>query len=465
MTLPLPELPRSMWLDTYGPYTPGPPLDQDLDVDVAIVGGGFTGLTTAYELRRADPTLSVAVLEAREIGYGSSGRNGSFAMTVVGLGFSATALIKGRDYLVRAHRYMMRAVDELWDLIQREALDADAIRPGFLRVATTTKYLKKLRGEVDLMNGLGFDDIYWLDEHQVRARVNSPVHLGALWEPRLVLIHPLKLVRAEKRLAERIGARVYENTPVLAVRRGPRFRLETPTGTVRAGKVVFATNAYSHLFPQLRRKQVPAFTFMQSTEPLEPEQLAPIGWQNREGVEDARNLIHFYRLTPDNRIAIGAGPVGFTWGNSLFGEDWGTVAWREQEEHFRVTFPHLRNVKFTHRWGGPFSVTLDLNPALGYVGDERAVYSLGCIGHGVAMSHLNAQALRDLVLERETELTEGPFVNRRLLPWPPEPIRYGIGLALRGYLRLEDWMNETELRRAKAQVHAATPARGSTARV
>ncbi|MFW5951541.1 MAG: NAD(P)/FAD-dependent oxidoreductase [Gemmatimonadota bacterium] len=454
MSLPLPDAPRSMWQETYGPYTAGPPLDGDRKVDVAVVGGGFTGLTTAYELKRADPGLEVAVLEAREIGYGSSGRNGSFAMTVVGLGFGLTAMLKGKDYLVRAHRYMMRAVDEMWELIQREELDADAIRPGFLRVATTTRYLKKVRKEVELMNGLGFDDIHYLDEREVRERVNSPVHLGAMWEPRLVLIHPMKLVRAEKELVERVGGQVYENTPVTGVRReAESIRLQTPHGTVTAEKVVFATNAYSHLIPGLRRKQVPAFTYMQSTEPLTAEQLEPIGWEGREGVEDARNLIHFYRLTLDNRIAIGAGPVGFSWGNALDHDHW-ERAWAEQASHLRVTFPHLKDVKFTHRWGGPFSVTTDLNPALGYLGDERAVYSLGCIGHGVSMSHLNAQAIRDLVLERKTELTEGPFVNRRVMPWPPEPLRSVAGHVMRTWLRLEDWAKEGELRRTKAQVHA-----------
>ena len=453
MTLELPDPPESMWRETYGAYTPGPPLTEDVAVDVAIIGGGFTGLTTAYELRRADPGLDVAVLEAREIGYGSSGRNGSFGMTVVGLGFSATAMIKGKDYLVRAHRYMCRAVDALWELTQRESLDADAIRPGFLRVATTDRYLKKIRKEVELMNSLGFDDIHFLDERETRARVDSPLHLGAMWEPRLVLIHPLKLVRAEKELAQRVGARVYENSPVTRVHRpkGRPMRLETPGGTVTAEKVVFATNAYSHLFPALRRKQVAAFTYMQSTEPLTEEQLAPIGWEGKEGVEDARNLIHFYRLTLDNRIAIGAGPIGFTWGDDMDG-DHSERAWQEQESHFRATFPHLRDVKFTHRWGGPFSVTLDLNPAMGYLGNERAVYSLGCIGHGVSMTHLNAQTIRDLILERETDLTDGPFVNRTVLPWPPEPLRSLLGHTMRAFLRLEDWAKEGELRKKKARL-------------
>jgi glycine/D-amino acid oxidase-like deaminating enzyme len=453
MSLPLPTSVDSIWAATAPPYTPGPALQEDRAVDVAIIGGGFTGLTTAYELRRADPTLEVAVLEARDIGYGSSGRNGAFAMTVVGLGFGPTALIKGRDFLVRSHRYMVRAVETLDELIDREALDCDKIRPGFLRVATTDSYLRKVRKEVELMNGLGFDDIHYLDRDELRRRVHSSIHLGAMWEPRLVLVHPLKLVRAERDLALRYGARVYENTPVLRVRRGERFRLETPGGTVTAGKVVFATNAYSHLFPWIRRKQVPAFTYWLSTEPLSPEQLEPIGWQGREGVEDARNFIHVYRLTPDDRIIMGGGPVGFTFANSLHGDD-GPAAWREIESHFRVTFPHLRDVRLTHRWGGPFSVTLDLTPAIGYVGDPRAVYSLGCIGHGVSMTHLNAQTLRDLVLERESDLTRSPFVRRRVLPWPPEPFRSVMGLAMRGYLRLEDWLREGELRRARARVHA-----------
>jgi glycine/D-amino acid oxidase-like deaminating enzyme len=454
MSLPLPDSVDSMWAATAGPYSPGPALQEDLAVDVAIIGGGYTGLTTAYELRRADPSLDVAVLEAREIGYGSSGRNGSFGMTVVGLGFGATAMIKGKDFLVRAHRYMMRAVDTLDELIDREGLECDKIRPGFLRVATTDSYLRKIRKEVELMNGLGFHDIHYLDRQEVNERVHSPLHLGAMWEPRLVLIHPLKLVRAERDLAIRYGARVFENTPVLKVRRGnERFRLETPAGTVTAGKVVFATNAYSHLFPELRRKQVPAFTYWLSTEPLSPAQLEPIGWQGREGVEDARNLIHVYRLTLDNRIIMGGGPVGFTFANSLHGDD-SPAAWRAIEDQFRITFPHLRDVRISHRWGGPFSVTLDLTPAMGFLGDRRGMFSLGCIGHGVSMTHLNAQTLRDMVLERDSDLTESPFVGRRVLPWPPEPLRLAMGLAMRGYLMAEDWAREGEIRRSKAQVHA-----------
>ncbi|MBW2364040.1 MAG: FAD-dependent oxidoreductase [Deltaproteobacteria bacterium] len=310
----LPESPLSLWLDTYGPYSAEPQLKEDLDVDIAVIGGGFTGVATALELKRAEPSLRVALLEAKTVGFGASGRNGSFAMTVVGLGFGVTAMLRGKQFLKDAHHYMMKAVDYMDDLIQRENLDCDRIRSGFLRTATTKSYIKRIQHDVELMNSIGFDDIFWLSAEEVRERVNSEKYLGALWEPRMVLINPAKLVRAEKELAMKAGVQFFENTPVVEITSQPNFKIKTPEGTLSAEKVVFATNAYSHLFPGLKRKQIPAFTYMIATEPLTDKQLEPIGWKGFEGVEDARNLIHYYRLTPDKRLVMGGGPVGLTWG-------------------------------------------------------------------------------------------------------------------------------------------------------
>jgi glycine/D-amino acid oxidase-like deaminating enzyme len=442
-----PDSPLSLWLATYGPYAPEPPLHGDLEVDVAVIGGGFAGLMTAYELRRAEPALRVAVLEAREVGYGASGRNGSFGMTVVGLGFDATAKLRGKAFLRDAHAYMERAVEAMDDVIAREALDCDRIRPGFLRTATTQTYVRRLQHEAALMQSLGFHGIDWIDAEAVRKRVDSPRYLGAIFEPRLLLVNPARLVRQEKRLALRAGAAVFENTPVTEVIAGPRFELRTSGGRVRAEKVAFTVNAYSHLFPQLRRKQINAFTYMIATEPLAPERLAPIGWYGREGVEDARNLIHYCRITPDDRLVLGGGPVGLTWANDL-DADRSESAWRHLEAHMAFLFPSLAGARVTHRWGGPISVTTSLAPALGTLGDGRAVYSLGCIGHGVSASHLNAQVLRDLLLERKTDLLDCPFVNRRVIPWPPEPLRSGVAYALRGALQLQDWAREGSLRGA-----------------
>ncbi len=439
-----PEAPLSLWLDTYGPYTPEPALSGDITVDIAIIGGGFTGLATAYELKRADPALRIAVLEAMTVGYGASGRNGSFAMTVVGLGFGTTAMLRGKQFLKDAHTYMERAVDCTDELIQREKLDCDRIRPGFLRVATTPGYIKRLQHDIELMQSLDIGGISWIDRQTAQAMVHSERYLGAMWEPRLVLVNPAKLVREEKRLVLTLGVQIYENTPVVEIVRQPTLRLQTPLGAVKTEKLVFATNAYSHLFGELSRKQIPAFTYMIATEPLSDEQLAPIGWSGMQGVEDARNLIHYYRLTPDKRLVMGGGPVGLTYANDLAG-DRDQHAWKHLEDHIRFLFPSLREAAISHRWGGPFSVTLDLTPILGYLGDKNAVYSLGCIGHGVSTSHLNAQTLRDLILERQSDLLECPFVNRRVIAWPPEPFRIVAAAALRGYLRAEDWFYERKL--------------------
>jgi glycine/D-amino acid oxidase-like deaminating enzyme len=195
------------------------------------------------------------------------------------------------------------------------------------------------------------------------------------------------------------------------------------------------------LIPDLRRKQVPAWTYLVATEPLADSHFTEIRWQERNGVEDARNLIHYYRITPDDRLVMGGGPVGLAYGETM-AHDSSEDAWRHLEHHIHALFPALGGVKITHRWGGPFSVTLDLTPALGYLGDPRAVYSLGCIGHGVSTTHQNARTIVDLILERRTENTACPFVNRKVIGWPPEPLRSVMAHGIRAYLRIEDWAYE-----------------------
>jgi glycine/D-amino acid oxidase-like deaminating enzyme len=454
----LPDGPLSLWLDQYGEYTAEPAVEGEVDVDVAVIGGGLTGLATTVHLKRQDPSLRVAVLEAKTVGYGASGRNGSFAMTVIGLGFGTTAMLRGKEFLRRAHSYMERCVDELERFIDMDGLECAKIRPGFLRVATAPSYVARLQKQVELMRSLGFDGIDWIDAAATRKMVDSERYLGAMWEPRLLLVDPARLVREEKRRAIELGARVFEHSPVLAIgvpavygglRDG--YRLVTAGGVVSAAKLVFATNAYSHLFAELANKQAPAFTYMIATEPLSDEQLAPIGWHGLEGIEDARNLIHYYRLTPDKRIVMGGGPVGLPVRNSL-DADTDDRAWLHLEEHLRWLWPHLAEVRVTHRWGGPFSVTVDLTPAIGYVGDHcTAVYSLGCIGHGVAMSYLNGKVLTELLLGDGGDglVDDCPFVNRRVIPWPPEPLAGAVKHLLRGYLAFEDTFYEAVLPRLR----------------
>lgn len=438
---------KSFWLATYGPYSPNPPVKGEVSADVAIVGGGFTGLATALNLREIDKGIRVAVLESEIIGYGASGRNGGFSMTLFGLEASITKLFFGQQRAVEAHRYMERAVDYVDELIRRYNMQSDYWFPGFLRVATTPSYAKRIQRDLEILASMGISGIEWMDAERVRAEVNSPLFLGAWWEPRCGLLNPAKHVRELKRVVTEAGATVYEHSPVKEIQRGPRFTLWTPEGKVTAEKLVLATNAYSHLIPEIRSKQVPVFTHMVVTEPLSPDQMATIGWRNRQGIEDARNLVHYFRLTADGRLAMGGSDVSLAYGRSM-DHDLNERVFHDLEQDVVRLFPGLRGIRFTHRWGGPVSVPVQMVPEIGSLGDARAWYSLGCMGHGVSLTHLNGRTLADLLCERKTDLTSVWFVNRRSIPWPPEPFRFVVSQGVRAYMRAEDRLRERNMPKA-----------------
>ena len=435
---------KSFWLATYGEYIPSPSLQGDINVDIAIIGAGFTGLSTAYNLRKEDASLSVAVLEAEVVGFGASGRNGGFSMTLFGLEPAVTKALFNQQRTVEAHRYMERSVDYVDELVKEHHLQSDYWFPGFLRAATTPGYVKRIQHDLEILTSKGITGISWVEANEIKSEVNSPRFLGGWWEPRSGLLNPAKHVRELKRLAVQYGAQVYEETPVVEIQRNSDFIINTPHGKVSAHKVIFATNAYSHLIPQLKRKQVPAFTHMVVTEPLSRIQLDEIGWKNRQGVEDARNLVHYFRLTIDNRLTIGGSDVSLAYGGDM-DHDLNANTFTRLEQDIHWLFPHLKGIQITHRWGGPVSVPLQMAPAIGYLGDERAMYSRGCVGHGVSMTHLNGRTLADLALERKTDLTEVWFVNRQMISWPPEPIRIAASQVIRGYLRLEDRIFERQI--------------------
>jgi len=428
---------KSWWMTTRR-YQPGPSLQEDLAVDVAIVGGGFTGLATAWFLKQDEPGLRVALLEGEVVGFGASGRNGGFNMTLFGLTLSITALRFGKERAREAHHYMERAVDTLRDLVRDLALDCDYEHPGFLRVATSERYRKRILHEMELAHRLGLQGIEWIDAERLRGEVRSPLYLGAWWEPRCGILNPAKLAWAWKEAVERAGVRVLERTPVRELQReGGRLRLVTPGGVVRADKVVLATNAWSHLFPQLRRKQVPVWTHIVLTEPLTEAQFREIGWARRQGIEDARDLVHYYRLTADNRLLMGGRDATPPRGDDM-DRDLNQETFAGLERDVVQVFPALRGIRFTDRWGGPVSVPLDMAPALGYAGDRNVVYSLGCVGHGVSLTHLNGRTVADLVLGKKTDLTDVFFVNRRTIPWPPEPLRGLLVKGILGFMHYED---------------------------
>ena len=428
---------KSFWMGTRD-YEPSPHLTENIKVDVAIIGGGFTGLSTAYHLKLAEPNLRIALLESEVIGYGASGRNGGFNMTLFGLTLGITAIRFGKEKARQAHHYMEKAVETLRDLVEELNLDCDYEHPGFLRVATSEKYKKRIQEEIELAHKLGLSGIEWLEKEKLQEQVKSPLYLGAWWEPRCGILNPAKLAWSWKEAIVNRGIRVFENTRVIEIRQAhSTVKLETKAAAVDADKVVLATNAWSHFFPQLRRKQIPVWTHIVLTEPLTEKQFDQIGWQNRQGIEDARNLVHYYRLTADNRLLMGGRDVSLSSGLDM-DRDLNPDVFSGLKDDVQEIFPALKDIAFTHEWGGPVSVPLDMAPALGYAGDKQLVYSLGCVGHGVSMTHLNGHTLADLVLEKKTELTDVFFVNRRTIPWPPGPLRDLTVRAILGYMHWED---------------------------
>ncbi len=444
---PLDYAAKSYWLERAGPYIESPPLTASIQADVAVIGGGFTGLSAAYHVKKSQPGLRVALIESAVIGYGASGRNAGFAMTLFGLTLSLTQSFFGPDRAVQAHRYMERAVDFIGELVHEHNLDCDYERPGFLRVATTPGYARRIQHEIDLAHRLGIEGISWMTKEELAEQVRSPLYRGAWWEPRCALVDPAKLAREMKRVCLQVGVEVYERTPAIEVQRGETITVTTPQGNLRTERLVLATNAWSHLIPALRSRQVPAWTYIVLTEPLRPEHFAEIGWQGRQGIEDARNLVHYYRLTPDGRLLMGGGDVAIAYGKDM-DRDSHERTWRALAEHIAQVFPALSDVHITHRWGGPVSVPVDMIPAIGTLGDERVVWSLGCMGHGVSLTHLNGLTIAQLLRGEQTELTETFFVNRKTIPWPPEPLRWVTSVAIRGYMRVEDAVFERGMSKA-----------------
>lgn len=427
----------SFWLETVEIE-----LEQQLEgqvkCDFAIIGGGFTGVTTAYFLKVFEPSCEVVLLEKEYIGFGASGRNAGFAMTLFGLTLELTALRFGKKNAYNAYKYMYDAVSLVKELVEKHSIDCDFEYNGFIRIATTKLYERRLKHEFEFAKKLGIEDAQWLEKNEIQSRINSPIARCGWYEKHCAILNPAKLIIGMKKVIKNLGVKIYEKTPIKEVNKiSGKFEIKTEKGKVISEKILFATNAFSHLIPQIKRKQVPAFTHIVLTERLSENKMSEIGWKTREGLEDSRNLIHYFRLTKDNRLLMGGSDVSIAFGKNM-NYDMNSKTFSNLEKFIGELFPPLKDVKIERKWGGPVSITVDLAPALGYVGDKNALYSLGCIGHGVSLTHMNGLTLAELFLEKKTERTSMFFVNRYTIPWPPEPIRFIVSHIIKGAMKLQD---------------------------
>lgn len=420
----------SYWLETAGDdLTPRPHLEGSLRGDVAILGAGYTGLWTAYYLLRAQPSLSVVVLEAEIAGFGASGRNGSWCAPDLNISLTRLAQLHGVDAARQTQEETYRAVDEVGRVCDSEGLNAGFHRGGELVVARGSGQLPALEAAYREYERFGFADRYrWLDADAVAQRVRIAGAVAGLYTPHAAVVHPGRLVRGLARLVEARGGRIFERTPVTAWREAQGRRpaaLITPYGQVEAPVVVLAGEAYLSRFPPLRRQLVPIYSLIVLTEPLSPADWAEIGWANRECLASTRLSIDYLARTEDGRILFGGRGAPYRFGSPIRDAyDRHEPTHAMLREFVRRWFPRLREVRFSHAWGGPLGMPRDWHPTVSFDRRTGLASARGYIGHGVSTANLAGRVLADLILERESELTHLPLVNHRSPNWEPEPLRW-----------------------------------------
>jgi glycine/D-amino acid oxidase-like deaminating enzyme len=426
--------PRTYWLDDPDRPDPLPPLVGEVEADLLVVGGGYAGLWTALLARERHPDRSVVLVEAGECGGQASGRNGGFVSSSLTHGFGH-GLDRWPEELATLERLGAENLEEIARTITERGIDCDLRCTGELTVATQPHHVTELRELAAEMTRHGHD-VAWLDQEQVRERLDSPTYLGGLLDPSgTALVEPARLAWGLRRACLEDGVAVHESTRATSLTRdGAGVRVGTlgldGPGAVRAARVVLATNAFPPLLRRLRLMTVPVYDHVLMTEPLSPAQKAAIGWEGREGVGDASNLFHYYRLTRDDRILWG----GYDAVHHFGGRIDASLEQRDAThdllaQHFQETFPQLEGLRFTHRWGGVIDTCTRFVAFHGTALEGRVGYALGYTGLGVAATRFSAQVVLDLLDGLDTERTRLRMVREKPLPFPPEPLR-SVGINL-----------------------------------
>ena len=415
----------SHWFETLP--TPRPALPGDRDADVCIVGAGYTGLWTAYYLKRADPGLRITVVEARFAGFGASGRNGGWLSGLPPGHRELLAEQHGRDGVIAWQRMLDAAVDEVIDVAARDGIDADIVKGGNLEVARNPAQAKRLRAEVEEDRRWGVDGIELLSAAEAADRVAvDSVVLGA-FNPHCARIQPAKLVRGLAEVVERLGVTIYEQSPVTAIAPG---RAETPHGVLRAPVILRATEGFTARMPGLRRRWLPMNSAMIATERLPQGVWDNIGWVGRETLGDLAHGFFYAQRTADGRIALGGRAVPYRYASGIdrdgaVGQD--TIDYLTGV--LRTVLPQTRGVPIAHGWCGVLAVPRDWTGTVRFDPVTGIGEAGGYVGHGVTAANLAGRTLADLVLKRSTALTALPWVEHRSKAWEPEPLRW---LGVRG---------------------------------
>lgn len=412
----------SFWYDEVGIPTPRPALSESLTADVCIVGAGYTGLWTAYYLKKASPNLRIVLLEERFAGYGASGRNG---------GWLTNSITGGRDQYVSSHGKaavtafqiaMNDTVDEVIRVAQEERIDASIVKGGELNIASNPAQLARLREWADEEHAWGFDDVLIQDAAQSAARINIPGVVASIWHPHCARIHPAKLVQGLRATIVGLGVELYENTGVTEI--APHVA-HTMRGSVTADHIVRATEGFTASLKGEHRTWLPMNSSIVVTEPLSNAIWNDIGWDGRETLGDMAHVYFYAQRTPDNRIAMGGRGVPYRFGSRTDND--GTTQASTVESLsglIKRYFPAAAGANIDRAWSGVLGVPRDWAATVGLDATTGIAWAGGYVGTGVTATNIAGRTLCDLILGRDTELTRLPWVNHRTRKWEIEPLRW-----------------------------------------
>jgi glycine/D-amino acid oxidase-like deaminating enzyme len=419
--------PVSYWLRDPGAPTDPPLAHGDhLDVDVAIVGAGFTGLWSALALTDTDPSLRVAVLEAETVAFGASGRNGGFCEASLTHGL-ANGIKHFPDELPRLEQEGIDNLQAIIDFTRAHGIDCDLEETGTLALADQPYQVDEFRAWVDEAAEHG-EHLQFLDGEAARAEVHSPLWRAGLYRPpgRDILVDPARLCRGLARVARERGVTVHERTRVTQLeRRAGGVSATTAAGAlVRASQVVVATSAYSGWLRRLSPLFVPVYDYVLVSAPLTPAQRESVGWARRQGLSDGNNQFHYFRLTADDRILWGGYDAIHHFGSRVAPElDDRPATFERLEAHFFRAFPQLEGLAFPYRLGGAIDTTSRFTVTFGQTMGGRVTYALGYTGLGVGASRWAGGVVRDFILRPDEDRLRLRIVTSPPVPFPPEPLR------------------------------------------
>jgi len=390
--------------------------------DLVVVGGGYTGLWTALQAKERNPDARVAILEGRTVGWAASGRNGGFCEASLTHGE-----VNGRRRFAKEYDQLERLgqenLDEIDETVATRGWNVDFERTGTLSVAIEPHQVAELQEAANGTTELFFD------QEAVRAEVHSDTYLAGLWSTRATaMIHPGKLVAELAKACAEAGVEIFEHSAVRGLDSASdksEVWVETREGSARARKVALATNAFPSLLGRYALHTVPVYDYVLMTEPLTAEQLASIGWGNRQGVADLANQFHYYRLTADNRILWGGYDAIYHYGGRIKSDyDDRPQNFETLARHFFATFPQLEGVRFSNRWSGVIDTSTRFCAFFGLARQKRVAYAAGFTGLGVAATRFAANVMLDQLDGLETERTSLELVRKTPLPFPPEPAAF-----------------------------------------